>query len=295
MKTLRDLQTQLSAPFSLSAHQIKPVDVQPPRARVLAIVDPHEYEQRLDELVGPEGWTVEYRPLSENAVFCRLTMLGIFKEQVGEEYEAPQRACLATVQAFTRACAAFGLGRYLYSLPPTWAAFDGKSFAEPAEHLLRESLKLAGLLPVMRLERLLQKAKTVQALNEASSLIVAATERGDLFEAERSQLRTLYKKRCEVLLPKKRNTTELSAEVPCPAPRPNPYTKQSPSVEKQLPKEESFSTEVQELVALIARASSFSDLEDAYQRYNELPLSAAAELALRKAFEAREAELNEHA
>jgi hypothetical protein len=38
-----------------------------------------------------------------------------------------QPATSAASQAFKRACAAFGLGRYLYSLPQVWADYDQKS------------------------------------------------------------------------------------------------------------------------------------------------------------------------
>jgi hypothetical protein len=92
------------------------------KALALAYVDARHYQQRLDDVAGPENWSVEYRPVSERAVLCRLTILGVVREDVGEEAAGdPNQTTSAAMQSFKRACAAFGLGRYLYTdLPQLW-------------------------------------------------------------------------------------------------------------------------------------------------------------------------------
>ncbi len=65
---------------------------------------------------------VEYLPIGERAIRCRLTILGVVREDVGECAQASDENAWtsATMQAFKRACSAFGLGRYLYNLPKPW-------------------------------------------------------------------------------------------------------------------------------------------------------------------------------
>ncbi|HEU5090624.1 MAG TPA: Rad52/Rad22 family DNA repair protein [Roseiflexaceae bacterium] len=114
----------LSAPFPPELVELKPGAVAEERQRALALayVDARHYQARLDAVVGPFGWHVAYRPWGERAVICALTVCGITREDVGEaEKGDPNQATSAAMQAFKRACAAFGLGRYLYTdLPQMW-------------------------------------------------------------------------------------------------------------------------------------------------------------------------------
>jgi hypothetical protein len=74
----------------------------------LAYADTRVYQTRLDRLAGPEGWSVEYQPIGERAVLCRLTILGVVREDVGEYASAGDENAWtsATMQAFKRAWAA---------------------------------------------------------------------------------------------------------------------------------------------------------------------------------------------
>lgn len=136
---LSDLLADLSAPFPMEQIEIKPgaVSEQKKRALALAYVDARFYQSRLDSVIGPDNWSVEYRPVSDRAILCRLSLLGIVREDVGEAPEGDQnQATSAAMQAFKRACAAFGLGRYLYTdLPQIWAEVEpmGRSwkFTDP--------------------------------------------------------------------------------------------------------------------------------------------------------------------
>jgi len=83
--TLREAAAALTAPFSLDQVAIKPGATTKDKTRALALpyVDLRTYQDRLDAVVGPEGWSVEYRPTG-NSLICRLTVLGISKEDIGE-------------------------------------------------------------------------------------------------------------------------------------------------------------------------------------------------------------------
>lgn len=131
-----------AAPALAAAFEAYQVDIKPgaltqdkKRALALAYVDLRAYQDRLDEVVGLEGWSVEYRTLGAKSIICRLSILGHVREDVGEpsgDGENPATEALA--QSFKRACSAFGLGRYLYSLPRLWADYDAdkKQFVDAA-------------------------------------------------------------------------------------------------------------------------------------------------------------------
>lgn len=109
----------------------------------LAYVDKRVYEDRLDEVVGPENWAVEYRHLGDTGIICRLTISGIVREDVGEFAKDDVSSFpTAVAQAFKRACSSFGLGRYLYSLPQVWAEYDAdrRNFTQNGMQQLRQSL-----------------------------------------------------------------------------------------------------------------------------------------------------------
>jgi hypothetical protein len=114
----------LCAPFPPEVVELKPgaVSEEKKRALALAYVDARYYQSRLDSVVGPSNWQVAYRPWGERGVICSLTVFGVTREDVGEaETGDPNQATSAAMQSFKRACAAFGLGRYLYTdLPQMW-------------------------------------------------------------------------------------------------------------------------------------------------------------------------------
>jgi hypothetical protein len=121
----REPWAQLAIPFPPEVVELKPGAMAEEKKRVLALayVDARHYQARLDAVVGVGGWSVTYRPWGERAVICTLTIQGVTREDVGEaEKGDPDHATSAAMQAFKRACAAFGLGRYLYTeLPQIWA------------------------------------------------------------------------------------------------------------------------------------------------------------------------------
>lgn len=94
--------------------------------------DPRAYKDRLNALFGPMAWCDHYEITttpSKILVVCKLTItpLGPHSHSAtGEEWSRSENASTsAEAQAFKRACAAFGLGRYLYSYPGVWLEVDG--------------------------------------------------------------------------------------------------------------------------------------------------------------------------
>ncbi len=153
--TLADIYEQLSRPFAAELIELKPGATTKDKTKALALayVDARAYQDRLDSVVGPDNWSVEYRPLPGGAgLICRLTLLGVTREDVGEaEQSDPNHATSSAMQAFKRACAAFGLGRYLYRLPQVWAEYDEqrRSFKD-APATVRQLYRHAGIADTRR-------------------------------------------------------------------------------------------------------------------------------------------------
>lgn len=127
VSTLREAHPILCKPFPQHLIELKPGATTKDRTRALVMpyADPRAYFTRLDRVVGPDGWQVEYRVPAPGQVICRLTILGHVREDVGECHPSDENAFTsAAMQALKRACAAFGIGRYLYSLPQLWTDYD---------------------------------------------------------------------------------------------------------------------------------------------------------------------------
>jgi hypothetical protein len=150
--TINAVFAALCAPFPPELVELKPGAVAEDKKRALALayVDARHYQSRLDAVVGPDEWHVNYRPWGERAVICALTIFGVTREDVGEaEKGDPNQATSAAMQAFKRACAAFGLGRYLYTdLPQVWVAAEprGRSWAiVDSLHVVQQMYAQAGI------------------------------------------------------------------------------------------------------------------------------------------------------
>jgi len=118
------------------------------RGQLVAYADQRAYTDRLNEIFGEWGWTRTYNvQVAQN--FERVTRHGAKGEKqsticakvvvvstvtvnglgshtgVGEEWADDENsATRAEAQAFKRACACFGLGRYLYDLDKVWEDLD---------------------------------------------------------------------------------------------------------------------------------------------------------------------------
>ena len=95
------------------------------KAQALPYVEPRVYEDRLNQLV-PGDWSVTFDPWGDQRIICRLTIHGVTRSSTGEASDSPDAIAgtSAEAQAFKRACAKFGLGRYLYAIAPSWSDYD---------------------------------------------------------------------------------------------------------------------------------------------------------------------------
>ncbi len=115
------------------------------RGQLIAYADQRAYTDRLNTVFGEWGWTRNYdvqvaqnferrasNDKSQTAVAAkvvvvsRVTIHGLGTHTgVGEEWADDENAATrAEAQAFKRACACFGLGRYLYDLEKIWVDLD---------------------------------------------------------------------------------------------------------------------------------------------------------------------------
>lgn len=144
MSKIEGILTELRKPFHPSAIDWKPQSITKDGAKGMAIAyaDLRAYQNRLDEVCGLD-WSVTYTPWGERIV-CHLTISGVTRSSTGESDSQSERSEIggtsAEAQAFKRAGAMFGLGRYLYELPSVWVEMDGKQFSAQAK------AKLAGII-----------------------------------------------------------------------------------------------------------------------------------------------------
>lgn len=134
---------ELSKPFHPSRITWRPgaLTGKKDKAMALAYADLRAYQNRLDEVCGMD-WSVSYTPWSDR-IICHLTVNGVTRSSTGEPDSDSERSEIAgtaaEAQAFKRACAMFGLGRYLYNLPSIWVEYDAENrrFQEKAKARLQ--------------------------------------------------------------------------------------------------------------------------------------------------------------
>ncbi len=113
-----------------------------PRGQVIPYADQRAYTDRLNTLLTPAGWTRKYvmytsanfqrgkdqKTVAKVFVTCELTIFGLNTHSAtGEEWADDDNAgTSAEAQAFKRACACFGLGRYLYYFEGAWVDLDDR-------------------------------------------------------------------------------------------------------------------------------------------------------------------------
>ena len=119
---------ELAKPFHPSRITWKPgaLTGKKDKALALAYADLRAYQNRLDEVCGLD-WSATYTPWGDR-IICHVTINGITRSSTGEPDSASERnensGSVAEAMAFKRACAMFGLGRYLYNMPSLWVEYD---------------------------------------------------------------------------------------------------------------------------------------------------------------------------
>lgn len=142
--TLIERLVLLRRPFHPDEIEFKPGVVRGNRGLALSYVGLRAYQERLDEVFGTD-WEITYAPWGDDKIIATLTLsdetvMSVSRSAVGEgAAQGDNGGTSAEAQAFKRACAQFGLGRYLYSLPQVWAEYDEqkKMFAPSAVAMLK--------------------------------------------------------------------------------------------------------------------------------------------------------------
>lgn len=155
MKTFAEIQQELTAvPFHPSLVEFKPGPGNGTDKIALAYVTWTEYAKRLDQ-VAPGQWSVTkpvVTPAGGELVTVALEVTIVDEDTklgfVGISDAKP--GTQAFDQAFKRACALFGLGRYLYEMPnTTWLPFDAKKGRFDSEMFLPTAISCYEQLGLM--------------------------------------------------------------------------------------------------------------------------------------------------
>jgi Rad52/22 family double-strand break repair protein len=136
---MNEILERLKEPFHPSRITWKPGSIRKDKtsAMALAYADLRAYQDRLDEICGMD-WAVTYTPWGDKLI-CHVTINGVTRSSTGEPTTEAERneidGTVAEAQAMKRACAQWGLGRYLYEMPTMWVDWDGSNgrFTEQAK------------------------------------------------------------------------------------------------------------------------------------------------------------------
>jgi hypothetical protein len=131
MTDTKAIAAALSAPFPAADVKLKPQAVKNNRALAISYIDARAVMDRLDAVVGVDGWSDAYTVLPGGEVECRLSVrfgeAWVTKADVGGQSEQPDdgdKLKAAFSDALKRAAVKFGVGRYLYRLGGVWMDYD---------------------------------------------------------------------------------------------------------------------------------------------------------------------------
>jgi hypothetical protein len=130
-RDLEAIKAALAAPFDPAEVRFRPAAVSGHRALAVAYVDVRAVEDRLDEVLGVDGWQDGYEPLEGGCVLCRLKVRlngrWLVKSDAGVCGDLPDegdRRKGAFSQALKRAAVKWGVARYLARVEPQWVDYD---------------------------------------------------------------------------------------------------------------------------------------------------------------------------
>ncbi len=143
---MSDLLEQLRAPFEPDQirWRVGSTTKDKKKGMALAYIDARDVMNRLDDVLGPAGWTDDYTQGPEGIVFCKLTLVAIGSKMDGAGRSDIEADKGAVSGALKRAAVKWGIGRYLYDLSSPWVEIEqrGKSYTIKAS----EKPKLLRLL-----------------------------------------------------------------------------------------------------------------------------------------------------
>jgi hypothetical protein len=131
----KDLLSELKEPFESTfvKWRIGATNKEKTKAIPLAFIDGREVMKRLDQVCGVTGWQNRYSHVTEQGVVCEIGIKAngewLWKANGAGETDVEAEKGAMT-DAFKRAAALWGIGRYLYYLPTTWVDIEpaGKSY-----------------------------------------------------------------------------------------------------------------------------------------------------------------------
>jgi hypothetical protein len=157
-----EIAEQLAAPFALHQVEYKPGVVSGNRALALAYADARVVQNRLDAVLGIDGWQSQFQVLDGGNVKCSLSIRvdgeWITKEDVGgpsDQKDGGDRMKAAFSDALKRAAVQWGVGRYLYGLTPEWRDYDPK-----AKRFVNAPTPCLSKAQVAEIDKLLRETKT---------------------------------------------------------------------------------------------------------------------------------------
>jgi hypothetical protein len=143
------LREALAAFFPANIVQWKPQTVSGNRALAVGYIDARAVMDRLDAVLGIDGWQDDYEPLPDGNVVCRLRVRvageWLTKCDVGGESDQKDdgdRRKASFSDALKRAAVKLGVGRYLYDLPGQWCDYDPQK-----RQFVRQPVLPAAFLP----------------------------------------------------------------------------------------------------------------------------------------------------
>ncbi len=135
----QEIQKALAAFFRADQVRARPGVLSGDKQKALVVwyVPPEHVQQRLDDVLGVDGWQSECEVTEGGCVVTRLTVWvdgrAVTRTDAGAPSKQPDpgdRLKAAFTQGLKRAAGLFGVGRYLKNVPATWAELDqsGKRF-----------------------------------------------------------------------------------------------------------------------------------------------------------------------
>jgi hypothetical protein len=125
------IRAALAEPFERRALKCKPGAVKGNQALAMPYLDARDVADRLDAVLGLDGWQDDFEQLPDGALLCRLRVkVGrdwITRCGVGgpsDQPDAGDRKKAAESDGLKRAAVKFGVGHYLYQLPKFWLGWD---------------------------------------------------------------------------------------------------------------------------------------------------------------------------
>lgn len=142
-KEMQEIMRLLRMPLPFEAHSVRVMQItrDEKRASMALYADPRAYAERLDEVY--PLWQVAFQPWGDRLI-AYVNIGGYIRASTGEMDKQSEKSEIggtsAEAQAFKRACAQWGLGRYLYKVPMKWWDYDkeNKRFTHDAEIQMRD-------------------------------------------------------------------------------------------------------------------------------------------------------------